>query len=54
MNINAEWLKKGEGYIHPELQSERNAVADSMRFWAIRIEEELAATLLNGPSKDAL
>jgi len=47
MRDNATTLRAGEGYAHPELQSERNASAHSMEFWALRIEEELAA---NGTS----
>ena len=43
MRTNATALKSGKGYAHPELQSERNASAHSMEFWALRIEEQLAA-----------
>jgi hypothetical protein len=48
---NAKALRSGKGYKHPELQSERNASAHSMEFWALRIEEELAANakLCNSP-----
>ena len=42
MRGNAAILRKGEGFADPELQPERDSNAESMEFWATRIEEELA------------
>ena len=45
MRTNATSRKSGESFAYPELQSERNASAHSMEFWAQRIEEELMAEI---------
>jgi hypothetical protein len=45
MRTNATSCKSGEGFANPELQSERNASAHSVEFWAQRIEEELMAEM---------
>jgi hypothetical protein len=39
MRDNAESLRHGNGFANPQLQSERDASAHSMEFWAHRIEE---------------
>ena len=39
---NAKALRSGKGYRHPELQSERNASAHSMEFWAGKILREIS------------
>ena len=43
MRANATDRKSDKDWAFPELQSERNACAHSMEFWALRIEETLAA-----------
>ena len=39
MRNNAGTLRRGKGFANPQLQSERDASAHSMEFWAQRIEE---------------
>lgn len=53
MRSNATALKIEKDYANPELQPARNASAHSMEFWALRIEEELAANDLSSVTAGA-
>ena len=40
MRTNAKGLRNPDAFARPDLQSQRDASAHSMEFWALRVEEE--------------